>query len=213
MEADSEIINKFRSYIGSVLASKKSPSSDRYLSKNNNNILRIPSILNSFPNALIIIPFRDPVQQANSLLLQHRRFHEKQKEDSFVRHYMNWLVHHEFGGNHKPFCFPNESSQFKDLDDINYWLELWNNTYKWLSQYRMKPVVFLSYEQFTKDPETTWAKLTERADIPPEVHAEDKIVLKDGREVYGINNDLLNECTKTYALLKSLEEHSINNSD
>lgn len=45
----------------------------RYLSKNNNNILRLEALATSFPDALLIHPFRDPLQQALSLLSQHRR--------------------------------------------------------------------------------------------------------------------------------------------
>ena len=36
---------------------------------------------------------------------------------------MNYLSHNEFGLNHKPW---NNPIKFKDLNNINYWLEQWN---------------------------------------------------------------------------------------
>ena len=48
----------------------------RYLSKNNQNIRRVKYLSSIFPNSKILIPFRDPLQQATSLLLQHNRFIE-----------------------------------------------------------------------------------------------------------------------------------------
>ena len=40
---------------------------------------------------------------------------------------MNYLSHNEFGLNHKPW---NNPIKFKDLNNINYWLEQWNLFYK-----------------------------------------------------------------------------------
>ncbi|NMW21431.1 MAG: hypothetical protein HKK67_07330 [Chlorobiaceae bacterium] len=73
---------------------------------NNNNILRLGSFRQAFPDALIIVPFREPVQQAISLLQQHTQFWAMHERDSFSRYYMEWLGHHEFGRTHRPFLFP-----------------------------------------------------------------------------------------------------------
>ena len=72
----------------------------RYLSKNNNNILRLPALAGQFPKAQILVPIRDPFQHAQSLLTQHLRF---QSASGFEANYFKWLGHHEFGATHRPF--------------------------------------------------------------------------------------------------------------
>jgi hypothetical protein len=74
MTVDDHIVDRFRSYVASVVARNTQMGSGRYLSKNNNNILRVSTIKKAFPRAIIIVPFRDPLQQSNSLLSQHQRF-------------------------------------------------------------------------------------------------------------------------------------------
>ena len=90
MEANDDAVERFRRYVALIL---KRYGSNRYLSKNNNNLLRLPSIRRAFPNAHLIVPFRDPLHQASSLLTQHRRFSQQQRDDPFTRRYMTWLVH------------------------------------------------------------------------------------------------------------------------
>src|SRR5262245_60954045 len=65
------------------------PDQSRYLSKNNANIARIPLLRRLFPNGLLVVPFRKPLDHARSLLNQHRRFLELHKVDSFSRRYMD----------------------------------------------------------------------------------------------------------------------------
>ena len=94
----------------------------KYLSKNNLNYKRVDLIQSIFPNSIFLIPVREPLQHANSLLNQHLNFSQLQKEDDFIRRYMNYLGHNEFGLNHKSW---NKPIHFKDFNDLNYWLEQW----------------------------------------------------------------------------------------
>ena len=94
----------------------------RYLSKNNLNYKRIDLIRSVLPNSIFLIPIREPLQHANSLLNQHLHFSQLQIQDDFIRRYMNYLCHYEFGLNHKPWNKPNN---FHNLNNINYWLEQW----------------------------------------------------------------------------------------
>ena len=55
-----------------------------------------------FPNAKILIPFRDPIQHAYSLLNQHKKFINYSKQDKFIANYMKWIGHTEFGPNYQP---------------------------------------------------------------------------------------------------------------
>lgn len=98
----------------------------RYLSKNNNNILRVQDLARRFSGSEFFLLFRDPVTQAQSLLKQHRRF---SLSPSFVKDYMFWLSHFEFGDNHRPFTFSKRFIPHGAPDSIEYWLSLWYEVY------------------------------------------------------------------------------------
>jgi len=116
---DDFIENELVNYIQLILLSEKK---DQYLSKNNLNFKRIDLIKSILPNSKFIIPIREPLQHAYSLLNQHLHFIRLQKKDDFIKRYMNYLGHNEFGLNHKPW---NEPKNFTDTRNINYWLEQW----------------------------------------------------------------------------------------
>lgn len=111
-DASDELICQFRLYIQRIVDSSNDRNQQRYLSKNNNNILRLPAIRKAFPNALIVVPFREPLQHAISLLNQHHKFCARHSSDKFSYDYMRWLGHHEFGMTHKPFLFEKETQHF-----------------------------------------------------------------------------------------------------
>ncbi len=149
---DEESIAKFRRYVAAILSAERPEI--RYLSKNNNNVLRLAGIREAFPEALVLVPFRDPVRQAASLLDQHRRFRELQRADPFVLSYMSWLGHHEFGGDHRPFRFRDgdlDSLARRSPDTLDYWVANWIDTYGWLVETAPEAVVFVCYEDLCED--------------------------------------------------------------
>ncbi len=101
-----------------------------YLAKNNNLILRYKSLRKHNPFFKVVLIFRHPEEHAYSLFNQHIRFSKLQEEDPFVKEYMTWLGHHEFGLNHKVFDLgqSNLSSQY-ERTSINYWITLWISYY------------------------------------------------------------------------------------
>lgn len=101
----------------------------RYLSKNNNNVLRLGALASAFPDALILHPFRHPLQQALSLRNQHLRACELAADDPFRRRFMTWLGHHEFGADQRPFAFPGAPEPDEDRDHPDYWLRTWIAVY------------------------------------------------------------------------------------
>lgn len=200
---NAELLEKYKQYIAVILHRY---GSDRYLSKNNNNILRLDCICRAFPGALILIPFRDPVQHANSLLRQHILFSEKQQKDKFVRRYMTWLGHFEFGLGHKPFKLNGSLEKYKNTLKIEYWLQQWRNLYKFLlDQIDNHPenTLCISYERLCADTEAMWESLCNRLNIkdskPPSMGAvvrktptsPDKELLA---EVYQIYERLSERC-------------------
>lgn len=106
-------------YLNLILLSE---NKDKYLSKNNLNYKRIDLISSILKNSIFLIPIREPLQHSFSLLNQHLHFKKLQKNDDFIRRYMNYLGHNEFGFNHKAW---NKPIYFHDNNSINYWLEQW----------------------------------------------------------------------------------------
>jgi hypothetical protein len=163
---DRDLTGAFRRYVAAVLQAQ---GGARYLSKNNNNILRLGTVAEAFPNALILIPFRDPLAQAASLLRQHRRFRDEGRSDRFVTAYMRWLAHHEFGADHRPFRFDADGARrlaARDPDSLDYWLELWLQVHAWLERTAPGTAVFVCYEDLCRDP-AVWPALAAQAGIAP----------------------------------------------
>ena len=118
--------NELLNYLKLILISENKV---KYLSKNNLNYKRIDLIQRMLSNSIFLIPIREPLQHANSLLNTHLHFSHLQKKDDFIRRYMNYLGHYEFGLNHKPW---NKPIYFNDLNKINYWLEQWSLFYEFI---------------------------------------------------------------------------------
>lgn len=57
-----------------LLRRGEEPSRARYISKNNGNIARIGLLYRLFPDSLVIVPFRNSLDHAVSLLQQQRNF-------------------------------------------------------------------------------------------------------------------------------------------
>ena len=165
--ASDEHIELFREYVGRIINSSQTTKRKRYLSKNNNNIVRLNSIRKAFPNSIIIIPFRDPLQHAISLLHQHKKFCKRHSKDKFAYNYMRWLGHYEFGLTHKRFMFDDFSSVNNnyEADDINYWLTIWLNTYSYLINHTSFDCMFLCFEALCEFPVKTLKPLFESADL------------------------------------------------
>ena len=121
---------------------------NKYLSKNNLNYKRIKLIFSLLPNSVFVIPIREPLQHSYSLLSQHLHFTKLQAKNDFIRRYINYLGHNEFGLDHKPW---NNPIHFKDLNNINYWLEQWRLFYQnILKNYQTyNNCFFIIYEELT----------------------------------------------------------------
>jgi hypothetical protein len=202
MAGDPETVEKFRRYVAAILHVRGEASPRRrYLSKNNNNVLRLPTLLEAFPRAHIVVPFREPLQQSSSLLMQHRRFTEEQRRDPFVRSYMTWLVHHEFGLDHRPFSFDSRPKQNSDTDALDYWLELWLHTYRWLLDNAPPSAVFVGYEYLCNRTETVWNRLCEHVGIGADIRDADDLRLAERNVDEPYDSGMLTEATQHYQAL------------
>ena len=137
--------NELVNYIQLILITN---NKDKYLSKNNLNYKRIDLIQTILPNSSFLIPIREPLQHANSLLNQHLRFSQLQKKDDFITRYMSYLGHNEFGINHKSW---DVSINHRDPNKIDYWMEQWILFYQNIfNKYRLyKNCHFVIYEELT----------------------------------------------------------------
>ncbi len=163
---DSELVQLFREYVALV---RLRYNSDRYLSKNNNNILRLKSLHSAFPNASILVPFRQPIQHSFSLLAQHQRSIKLQSENAFMRKYMGWLAHHEFGMDQRPFVIDPLSMPNGSKDNLDYWLEQWIFIHRYLLKTNFEckngKLLFVCYEDLCGNSKSTWKHLCEHLEI------------------------------------------------
>jgi hypothetical protein len=135
----------YRKYIKSIANGKL------YLAKNNNFALRGESFLKQNSDIKVVVLFRDPLEQSNSLMEQHKRFIKLQTDDDFVLEYMNFIGHHEFGKGMKPFILGafNGSSSYS-TNSINFWLEIWLNYYS--NILKLDGVLLVCYEDYCRNP-------------------------------------------------------------
>lgn len=164
--ADDETIVRFRKYVAAILASGDGKA--RYLSKNNNNLLRLAALRTAFPDAAIVVPFRRPLDHAQSLWRQHQNFRQQQTDDPFVRHYMGWLGHHEFGLDHRPFAF-GAGEPTANPAEPDYWLEYWIAVYQAILAGAEPATILFDYDAFCQAPSETLSGLARRLDVAVEI--------------------------------------------
>ena len=158
---DGEFFDFLRSHMRKIIALSEpnTNAAPRYLSKNNLNIARIGILVRNFPDAVIIVPFRDPLQHAASLLRQHINFLEIHRDDRFARQYMAGIGHYDFGENLRPVDFSNWLDQVpaKDPTKIQFWLEYWFATYSYLA--KRDDIYLFCYEDLCATPADALAHL------------------------------------------------------
>lgn len=166
---DAESVAGYRDLIRLVL---RKTGKARYVSKNNNNILRIATLAAEMPQAHFLVPLRDPLTHAASLLNQHQRF---LKADPFTRDYMTWLGHHEFGATHRPFLFG--ARPLGDPAGLDYWLRAWLAAYGALDRAEASAdnICFVPYEALSSDP-AVWQAVAARIGLAPRPAEELRVV-------------------------------------
>ncbi len=160
-DPDAEVLQSYARYRDLVCRRHGRP---RYLAKNNNLMLRLLPLARAIPDAVFLVPVRDPAAQAGSLLGQHLRF---RGADGFTADYMRWLVHREFGPGLRPYDLPGQALPGGNPEEIGYWLDTWIACYGHLlgciraCPAQIRPVI---YEDLG-DP-AAWARVAEAAGIP-----------------------------------------------
>lgn len=129
----------------------------RYLSKNNLNIARTEYIESMFPDATIVVLFRNPLQHASSLLKQHVNFLASHREDKFSKHYMRGIGHFDFGENFLPVNFNDwlQRDRRPEATTLEFWLEYWIAAYEHVLRSAGSNVIFVSFDELAQRPEPT----------------------------------------------------------
>tara|TARA_B100000900_G_scaffold281861_2_gene241137 strand:+ start:689 stop:2563 length:1875 start_codon:yes stop_codon:yes gene_type:complete len=191
-ELSSEENALYRRYQNSIAGSRI------YLAKNNNAILRLPSLVEHNTDLAVFILVRRPLQHACSLMTQHQQFSAKQEGDPFIKEYMDWLGHHEFGLGQRPFILGGKGHHDGNTTDINYWLERWVNYYENIPQ--SAQITVLSYESFLTNPKETLTRIEAVLDAPIDCSSLYRFK-KTPRQVQGADHELLRHAEALYARL------------
>ena len=198
-ESNKDTKEKFKNYIHFI---NHKYQKKRYLSKNNQNIRRLELISKIFPDSKILIPFRNPIQHAYSLLSQHKRFIKDSQKDNFISKYMQWIGHTEFGPNYIPIN--DNNLQFKDDLTINHWLEQWHLTYlSCFENLRNKQTVyFICYERLCNSSDY-WFDVLQILNIEHVYNFE----FRESNKDFSVEKDenIFNKCLALYNKLSKLE--------
>lgn len=135
----------------------------RYVSKNNTNIARIKILRQLYPNSTIIVPFRDPLRHAGSLLQQHLNFLNIHQSDHFASRYMKAIGHYDFGQNLRPIDFDGwyDQRQSRNAKTLAFWLEYWLASYKHLLENHAEGINFFNYDKLCDNPQLGLKNLAE----------------------------------------------------
>lgn len=167
---DPEVAAQFKDFVAIVIAAHGAQGRHRYLSKNNNNVLRLAGLAEVFPKARFIVPFRDPLQHACSLLRQHKSFSEAQKDDPFTLKYMSWLGHFEFGGDLRPFDFGDMPPEFsrEESKHLLFWVRNWTGVYRGVLASLPDSAILWDFDAFCANPWPLTVTLAERLNLDAE---------------------------------------------
>ncbi len=175
---------------------------DIYLAKNNNFLLRYKSMREHNAQFLLVILFRHPLLHASSLLEKHLSYSALQKEEPFVKEYMDWLGHHEFGLNQKAFQFANQSIPEGDTKSLNYWLKIWLNYYRYALNIEDQNTVFIKYESFCAQAQENLTALLAQAELDKAVpEIESFVNTRAKSNGYSYDEALLQEALTVYQSL------------
>ena len=182
----------------------------RYISKNNLNIARIKYLRSVFPDAIIIVPFRQPLQHAASLLRQHRNFLNIHENNPFARKYMKDTGHYDFGKNLRPINFNDwlSSKNRAKPNNLLFWLQYWIKAYQYLLNNAKNEVFFLSYDRLCEEPERSlnWlSKLLKIEDAETLTKNSDQIFAPKSYSVdtTSINSETLHQAEVLFLDLKN----------
>ena len=206
-----EFVAYLRNHMRKIIAIRRQAGNGqpgRYLSKNNLNMARLQCLDEVFPDSVILVPFREPLQHAASLLNMHRRFTEMHAEDSFSRQYMQGVGHFDFGANLRPIDFATwfSGQEGLDPDSLAFWLQYWTFSYEHVLSLNSANIHCVSYADLTEQPERTLGEISSALKLSdPQVlikrAASLKIPARHAIDESALPEQLLWDARRVYAAL------------
>ena len=164
-EEDREFNQFFDSHLRKIiLLRRQNPMvATRYVSKNNANIARTKILQKLYPDSTIIVPFRNPLHHASSLLQQHLNFLQIHQSDRFASEYMKAIGHYDFGQNLRPIDFDGwyDRRRTQSAKSLAFWVEYWLASYKYLLKNNTERINFLDYDELCRNPQLGLKSLAE----------------------------------------------------
>ena len=156
-----------RKLVALARARRGSAEARRYASKNNANVARLDYLRRRFPEARLLVLFREPFGHAASLARQHRNFSETHRRDPFARAYMESIGHFEFGLALRPLDFGGwmETGQGLNPADPDFWCEYWIAAYSAVLASLGPGVLLVSYDRLCAAPEAGLAAIADHLGI------------------------------------------------
>ena len=217
--ANLEFDQFFTEHIKKLLLRDNRP---RYISKNNLNITRVPYLKRLFPDSLVLVPFREPLQHALSLLKQHRNFGAMHQNNHFSRAYMAGVGHFDFGANLKPVNFNGWARRCSfSPDTVDFWLAYWIETYQYLLDVvagghsgghgGVEGVLFVGFEALCKEPESSFNVLAGQLAIEPQTLVKSVSQIRVAR-AHPVERDSLDghNLARAEAVYQRLLERAVN---
>ena len=197
-----EVLERFITYIKLICIAKKK---HRYLSKNNNNILRLEGLMNIEDSSFFFLA-RNPLDHASSLLKLHLQFSEEQSSDPFTLEYFNYLGHHEFGLNHKPFHLTNQITHYDTLDKntLEFWLLVWKDYYSYLLEMANNQIEIILFEDLVGSGNKVFGRVNKLLNL--DIRISDEPYRPPTYKSH--NSKLLNECVEIYGHLKERRKYT-----
>lgn len=124
-----------RFYTNHIRKIERLRQGQRYLAKGNYNLARLDYIAKLFPDALFVIPVRNPVSHVASLMKQHNLFTAAENQSSRILNRMRRAGHFEFGLDRRPLNFGDVTqvrrilSHWQEGREIRGWAANWAATY------------------------------------------------------------------------------------
>lgn len=150
----------------------------RYLSKANYNLTRLPYLLQLFPDASFVLPVREPVSQIASLMNQHTRFCREHARDARLQRHMSRCGHFEFGLDRCPINCGNTqlNREIRQLWSEGYelegWALYWQQLYGYVADLLENDVtvrhatLLVDYEMLCNKPAQVMSTLVSHCELP-----------------------------------------------
>jgi hypothetical protein len=139
----------------------------RYLSKGNYNVTRLEYLLALFPDARFVIPVRDPVWHAASLMKQHALFCAGESRHPAALRHMRRVGHFEFGLDRRPIHAGDAAavagivSAWERGEELEGWARHWDHVYRFVADRldanpELKAAsLVVRFEDLCRDPQAT----------------------------------------------------------